>query len=128
MAKKRQKSESEMRSHLSAWLDSGLSQLSYCDKVGIKIGVFHYWRKRLSVVAPESNKASGSSSGRFIALNELRSSNQLNQLNQLSVASAEATPSAVPLIELSYPNGVVVKLSGHLGELDLMNLIKPWMS
>ena len=34
--------------HIDGWQSSGLTQADYCDRNGIKLSTFRYWRKRLA--------------------------------------------------------------------------------
>jgi len=34
--------------HIDRWQSSGLTQADYCDRSGVKLSTFRYWRKRLA--------------------------------------------------------------------------------
>ena len=42
--------------HLNDWKESGTTLALYCVKSGIKPNTLHYWRRKLSLPAPKSNK------------------------------------------------------------------------
>ena len=39
---------SQWQEHMERWQSSGLTQAEYCDRNGVKLSTFRYWRKRLA--------------------------------------------------------------------------------
>lgn len=85
-----------MLSQVEAWKQSGLTQQSYCDQVGIKLPTFSYWVRK--------SKSQEDSSG-FVEIKK-------------------SISTLVNHYEIIYPNGVVVRLAtNNLKELSaLINL------
>ena len=38
----------QWQEHMERWQSSGLTQADYCDRNGVKLSTFRYWRKRLA--------------------------------------------------------------------------------
>lgn len=79
-------SQQDMLKLAEEFLVSGVTQKEFCQKAGIKPSTFSYWMKK---VRSRDRVASGG----FIKI------------------STEKTPSQAQELELSYPNGVKVKIS-----------------
>jgi transposase-like protein len=84
----RRRSKAEMFPIVEAWQESGLSKKAFCERHGVEKSVFMYWWKKYR----EVNEPGG-----FIPL---------------TVGSSHS-PSQDHLMEIQYPNGVVLKLSAH---------------
>jgi hypothetical protein len=82
---------------VEAWKQSGISQQTFCDKAGIKLGTFSYWIKR--------SKEDDDLGGGFIEI-----SNPSTHLKSQ--------------YEIVYPNGVILKVQNtDLKEIfSLINL------
>ena len=70
---------------IEEWQNSGLSMAGFCKQKGIAKSVFYYWEKRYKEVQ---------STGGFVPI-------KINNRNQTSDPS---------VIEITYPNGVIVRL------------------
>ncbi|CAC9539377.1 hypothetical protein [uncultured Gammaproteobacteria bacterium] len=101
-----------MKSHLSRWESSGLTQIAYCREHDIKPHIFSYYKAKVSYGEKE---AEGSSS-RLIPVDLLSSSNSLTK----QMIDSD-------LIKLSHSNGfsLDVKLSSEMSSLKpLLDLVK----
>ena len=56
---------------LEEWQGSGESQAAFCQRVGIKLSSFGYWRRRLSVPAEETETGLRRDEGGFIPVRSL---------------------------------------------------------
>lgn len=77
-----------MFSVIKEWQTSKLAKKSFCNQKGIAISVFYYWHKRYK---------EDENTGGFVPIN-------VNGAHQYSPSSS---------IEIEYPNGVIVRLSGQ---------------
>ena len=77
----KQRTSDEMFPLIASWEKSGESQWSFCESVGLSMGVFSYWRKKY----------------------------QLSFLEEEPVFR-ELVPSLSTSVEICYPNGVVIRL------------------
>jgi hypothetical protein len=84
----RRRSKLEMFPMVELWQGSGLSKKAFCERQGMEKSVFIYWWKKYR----ESNEPGG-----FIPL---------------TVGSSNS-PAQNHLMEIQYPNGVVLKLPVH---------------
>ena len=86
---------------IELWRESGLSQTAFCKREGIARSTFQHWMKRSQedkVNRPKKVK----NQGKFIPL-KIKSSTS----STLPVLSSD-------IIELTYPNGVCLKLKSNL--------------
>jgi hypothetical protein len=108
------------RSFHSIYLDyrnSGLSIPAYCSKEGLSTSTFYYWQNKLksqqgpqpAFVPVQLDAASIHTTGQPTALATTK-----------PTASKQPSPSSQALCcEISYPNGICVKINGHL-ELEVL--------
>jgi hypothetical protein len=80
--------KAEMFPVVEEWQDSGLSKTAFCKQKGLAKSVFYYWQKR---------HKEDQSNGGFIPI-------KVNNGNRI------CSPS---VIEITYPNGVIVRLPGQ---------------
>jgi len=82
-------------SHLPAqWRTSGLTQQAFCDREGISLATFSYWRGKELRGELASNSASAT----------------IVQQPQFTEVVVEATPPASRAIEIVLPEGTVVRI------------------
>jgi transposase-like protein len=93
MENKNQRRAEEMRGHIEACKQSGLSVVAYCKQHGIVKSVYYKWVKKWS------------------------SENTVAGFTQVDVASTSTT------IEITYPNGVRLSYSGALDTSTLKLLV-----
>ena len=55
VSEERRRNANVMAAHLRAWTRSGLSQAAYCQRVGVGIRKFTYWRRKLAKEAQPTN-------------------------------------------------------------------------
>jgi hypothetical protein len=84
-----------MLSQVAAWLQSGLTQRSYCGQTGIKLATFNYWVQKFK--------------------------NQENLMGGF-IEIKNAVPTRENSYEITYPNGVVVRLETNNVQ-DLSTLV-----
>ena len=95
-----------------AWPESGVSQKAYCEREGIALYTFKYWRQK-QLRASGGSKSSPSKAANFVPL---------------MLQSDQPGPTPVgPCLELEYPNGVKLHVSGAAEDIALLQqLIKAW--
>jgi hypothetical protein len=52
----RRRNANVMAAHLRAWAKSGLSQVAYCQRIGVSLRKFEYWRRKLGTRATKGVK------------------------------------------------------------------------
>lgn len=101
-----------MRSHLSRWKTSGLTQIAYCNQHDIKPHVFSYYKSKLS----QGDGGSEALSSSLVPVGLLSSNTPLTK---------QATDSS--LIKISHSNGfsIEVKTCSELSSLKpLLDLLR----
>lgn len=96
-SKKAHRSPEEMLEILSTWKSSGLSRQAFCKEHQLPYSVFQYWNRKFN----EENKQVESS---FIELSN--------------------TPSSLPELEILFPSGVKIVLSGKTDPDFIRSLVK----
>ena len=98
------------------YLESGLSIRSYCSNQRINEAKFFYWQRRLkNQLAPARG---------FVPLvidNGLNNHRRLNPTNR--AAQPDAGPDKASFCEITYPNGVTLKLRGDADLETLRSLL-----
>ncbi len=88
--------------------ESGLSVRSFCSNEGIAPSSFYYWLKKLK------NEANGK---RFIPLVVKSAGENVNPFLQSELAQGQRVDG--PLLEITYPNGITLRVKN---DLDLVHL------
>ena len=105
MKKNRQRKKAEMYPLVEKWQSSGQSKLSFSKSQGVPIHTFHYWVRKYE--KDQSGASPRQPSGNFVALRLERS--------EIDMGSS---------VELTYPNGVKLRLTGPVNSMDLVTMIK----
>jgi hypothetical protein len=100
MVKEKKKSE-QMSSLVKKWRASGLSKQSFCRKEGINVHTFGYWIDKERVELPSKG---------FI---EVITGTAIKVKEQGEVMESGG------LIEISFPQGAILRLNSSLSESDL---------
>jgi len=112
MKKQQKYSWEERELAIELWRESGLSQTAFCKREGIARSTFQHWMERSEGKKRyKPKKTKGKNQGKFIPLS-IKSSTT-STLRNLSTDS----------IELTYPNGVCLKLSSGLSMEQLRQYI-----
>lgn len=93
------KRKNEMFGYIKDWENSNLSQVKFCEKNGIKLGTFSYWRKQYL------RKEKTDSSVRVFKPIKLVTKTETNY-------------------KITYPNGVCLSLSSGVDKNELAKLIR----
>ena len=93
---------------ISMWRESGLSQGAFCKREGISRSTFQHWRKRLDSTYEHMPKRKQKNSNKFYSID-------MDTVSEL--------PSVSVMIEILYPNGVLLKCSNHIAEKQLSHLV-----
>jgi len=93
------KRKDEMFGHIKAWEISNLSQLDFCNKNGIALGTFGYWRKR------------------YLKKDKAETSVKVFK-------SIKLVPTTENNYKITYPNGVCINISSGVDKNELAKLIR----
>jgi len=88
--------------------ESGLSVRGFCSKEGIAPSSFYYWLKKIK------NETNGK---RFIPLVVKSAGTSINPFTQSELPQGQRTDD--PLLEITYPNGITLRVKN---DLDLVHL------
>jgi hypothetical protein len=97
-----------MKSHISQWKSSGLTQIAYCNQHDIKPHIFSYYKGKLSQASSDSERLSSS-----LVPVELLSSN----------ASLTKKAMGSDLITISHSNGFSIEIERSSELLSLKPLL-----
>ena len=96
--------ELEMQSHIEKWKGSGLTKKDYCKGTGLSYDQFKYWCKQLGYIKKRRSRNSGTE---FVTLQPVEPIQTINKP-----------------IEITYPNGVRVQISGDTPIKTIHSLIQ----
>jgi len=89
----------EMFGHIKDWENSNLSQVGFCEKNGINLGTFGYWRKRY--------------------LRKEKTDTTVKVFKPIKFS-----PKTENNYKITYPNGVSISLSSGTNKNELAKLIR----
>lgn len=100
-----------------AFLDSGMTATAYCEQAGIPHSRFYYWQKKIRTAA-------AASSGEFmpVSINNHCGKVVLVSQDRRHVNEGQQ-PIMAPTCEISFPNGVTVRLTGSVSSSMLSQLV-----
>lgn len=102
---KRKNNQQEMQDHIQRWKKSRMTKIEYCNQQSLSYHSFKYWCIKLGYKSRTRRKASPG----FISLHVNEPPAIQNRINEK--------------IEISYPNGVCIKISESTALPIIKNLI-----
>lgn len=114
--------ENKFREIYDGFITSGLTTKDYCSNLGLPEGTFYYWKNKLINTLPPKNGFVP-----VILKTERNATPILNNTKRLQLINSEQSQEPVNktgLLEISYPNGVRVKLDSGVNMETLRSLIE----